>query len=77
MLRRKEDMKEWQRESLKEDKIVGKKAPKAVIYDDAPDLPEIEVPVAKEEVKVEPVIETNSEKPKKSPARKKTTAKKE
>ena len=72
MLRRKEDMKEWQREALlKGEKIVGKKAPDALMYDDAPEIPEEAIP----EVHEDPVLEIpKEEKPvKKTTARKKTT----
>ena len=45
MLRRKEDMKEWQKESLpKEEKIVGKKAPDTLPIADPPEIPEGFVP---------------------------------
>lgn len=72
MLRRKEDMKEWQREALlNEEKIVGKKAPDALMYDDAPEIPEEAIP----EVHEAPVLEIpKEEKPvKKATTRKKTT----
>lgn len=72
MLRRKEDMKEWQREALlNEEKIVGKKAPDALMYDDAPEIPEEAIP----EVHEAPVLEIpKEEKPvKKTTTRKKTT----
>ena len=72
MLRRKEDMKEWQKEYLpKEENIVGKKAPDALMYDDAPEIPEEAIP----EVHEAPVLEIpKEEKPvKKATTRKKTT----
>ena len=72
MLRRKEDMKEWQREALlKEEKIVGKKAPDVLPIADPPEIPEDFIP----EVHEAPVIEVpKEEKPvKKATTRKKTT----
>lgn len=60
MLRRKEDMKDWQKESLQEDKIVGRPAPDVIVYADAPEVPQEFI----QEVK-----------PKKAPAKKKTTKK--
>ena len=44
MLRRKEDMKDWQKEALP---VVGIKAPEGIPVDDAPEIPEEFVPEMK------------------------------
>ena len=56
---------------MDEEKIVGKKAPDALMYDDAPEIPEEAIP----EVHEAPVLEIpKEEKPvKKATTRKKTT----
>ena len=61
MLRKPEDMKEWQKDSLQEDKIIGVKAPEGVPTDDLPDIPN---------------GFASEVKPKKAPVKKKVTPKK-
>ena len=75
MLRKKEDLKEWQKEALQEpkDEIVGVKAPKVLPVEDAPDVPEEFIPevapVEEKKVEKKPVV-------RKTTAKKKTTTKK-
>ena len=56
MLRRNDDMKDWQKETLQEP-IVGIKAPEGIPVDDAPEIPEDFVPEMKP-------VESETEKPK-------------
>ena len=66
MLRRKEDMKDWQAEALpKEEKIVGRKAPNALPIEPPKEVPKEFVEEVKESVPVE-----------KKPVKKATTKKK-
>lgn len=72
MLRRKEDMKEWQKEVLpNEEKIIGMKASDALPIADPPEIPEDSI----SEVHKAPVLEVpKEEKPvRKTTAKKKTT----
>ena len=72
MLRRKEDMKDWQVESL------PKEVQDIPVVSEPQEVPEefIETPVAKKEVKVTPIIKAETEKPvKKAPAKKKPVKK--
>ena len=47
MLRKPEDMKEWQREALKEEPVVGQKAPEGIPTDDLPEVPQEAIPEVK------------------------------
>ena len=66
MLRKPEDMKEWQRDTLKsEEPIVGQKAPEGIPTDDLIDVPQVEViPV--------PLVQPRKKAPQKKPVVKKT-----
>ena len=65
MLRRKEDMKEWQAEALPKE-IKGQKAPEGIPTDDLPDVPVEAIPEVKPKAEEKkPVMK------KKAPAKKK------
>lgn len=60
MLRRKDDMKDWQKEAIQEP-IVGIKAPEGIPVDDAPEIPEEIITEMKPKRKGRPKKEENTE----------------